>query len=104
MRRALALAFSTLFTLSLALLTQGQDPTVKLPADPLKFGVFIVQFDPGGTFKLQGDRWPTMNGNWKATGNEIELTMSGGPGGCDGPGKYRVKKEAITSASTLSPM
>jgi outer membrane protein assembly factor BamB len=59
----------------------------------MKFGVFIIQFDPGGTFKLQGDRWPTINGNWKGTGNEIELTMSGGPGGCDGPGKYRVRTE-----------
>ena len=34
--------------------TLAQDSTLKLPSDPLKFGVFIVQFDPGGTFKLQG--------------------------------------------------
>jgi outer membrane protein assembly factor BamB len=56
----------------------------------LAFGAFIVRFDPGGTFSLEGKGWPSMNGNWKSQGSEIELSMSGGPGGCDGPGKYRV--------------
>src|SRR5262245_29565408 len=93
MRKTLALTFSTLSTISLLTQAIAQDASLKLPSDPLKFGVFVVQFDPAGTFKLQGDRWPTMNGHWKASSNEIELTMSGGPGGCDGPGKYRVKTE-----------
>jgi hypothetical protein len=31
-----------------------------------------------------------INGTWKNPGSEVELSMiSGGPGGCDGPGKYR---------------
>jgi outer membrane protein assembly factor BamB len=96
MRRTLhaALAFST-FSI---LLTQtfAQDATLKLPSDPLKFGVFIVQFDPAGTFKLQGDRWPPLNGNWRGSNNEIELTDSGGPGGCAGPGRYRVRTEGTS--------
>ncbi len=63
---------------------------LKLPTHPLKFGVFIAQFDPAGTFKVSGDRWPTLSGNWKATGSEIELSMAGGPNGCEGPGRYQV--------------
>ena len=68
--------------------TQSQ-PNATLPSHPLAFGVFVARFDPAGTFTLEGDRWPKLNGNWKAQGNEVELFMSGGPGGCDGPGKYR---------------
>ena len=60
-----------------------------LPSYPLSFGVFTARFDPGGTFTLEGDRWPKLNGSWKAEGDEVELVMTGGPGGCDGPGKYR---------------
>ncbi|HEY5405182.1 MAG TPA: hypothetical protein VIK24_20085, partial [Pyrinomonadaceae bacterium] len=71
----------------------AQEATFKLPSEPLKFGAFQAQFDPGGTFKLQGAGWPPLSGNWKITGNEIELTTSGGPGGCDKPGRYKVRKE-----------
>lgn len=61
-----------------------------MPSTPMKFGVFTARFDPGGTFALTGDRWPKLDGNWKKTDAEIELTTSGGPGGCDKTGKYRV--------------
>ena len=64
-----------------------------LPSYPVKFGVFTARFDPAGTFTLEGDRWPKLNGAWKSQGNEVEFVMSGGPGGCDGPGKYRVTTE-----------
>ncbi len=66
-----------------------QSPTT-LPTYPLKFGAFVLRFDTGGTFTLQGQGWPALNGTWKTAGGEIELRMSGGPGGCDGPGRYRV--------------
>ncbi|HEX6716943.1 MAG TPA: PQQ-binding-like beta-propeller repeat protein [Pyrinomonadaceae bacterium] len=59
-----------------------------LPSEPLKFGVFVARFDPAGTFSVEGDRWPKLNGTWKSSGSEVELLMSGGAGGCDGPGKY----------------
>jgi outer membrane protein assembly factor BamB len=87
----LALAVST--TESVMLRVTAQEPTLKFPSEPLKFGAFIARFDSGGTFTLEGDRWPALNGNWKSTGNEIEFTMSGGPGGCGGPGRYRVRME-----------
>ncbi len=60
-----------------------------LPSQPLSFGVFTARFDPAGTFSVEGDRWPKLAGTWKDLGSEIELLISGGPGGCDGPGKYR---------------
>jgi outer membrane protein assembly factor BamB/protein tyrosine phosphatase (PTP) superfamily phosphohydrolase (DUF442 family) len=60
-----------------------------LPYQPMTFGVFTARFDPAGTFSIEGDRWPKVSGTWKAAGSEVELLMSGGPGGCDGPGKYR---------------
>jgi len=75
----------------LAFITVAQQETVKVPLYPLKFGSFVAQFDLGGTFKLQGQGWPSMSGNWKSQGAEIELSMSGGPGGCDGPGRYRFR-------------
>ena len=64
---------------------------LQLPSTPLKFGVFVVRFDPAGTFKLEGDRWPTLAGNWKIKGDEIELATSGGPKGCESPARYRVR-------------
>src|SRR6267378_4665483 len=63
----------------------------QLPSYPLKFGAFVARFDPGGTFTLQGQGWPPLSGNWKRDGSEIQFLMSGGPGGCDGPGRYQFR-------------
>lgn len=76
-----------------AMLVFAQQPSLQPPAEPLKFGVFVLRFDPGGTFKLEGKGWPALNGNWKTEGTQIELAMSGGPGGCDGPGRYGLRVE-----------
>jgi outer membrane protein assembly factor BamB len=85
------------FPLLLAVLTltsvQGQQSTVSLPTEDLKFGVFQLKFDPAGTFNISGERWPSLTGNWKAAGSEIELTTAGGPKGCEGPGKYKYRVE-----------
>lgn len=70
-----------------------QQTTAQLPTSPLAFGAFVARFDPGGTFTLQAQGWPALNGTWKINGAEIELKMSGGPGGCDGPGRYRLRME-----------
>ena len=61
-----------------------------LPLDPLKFGAFTAQFNPGGTFSIEGSGWPKLNGKWTKTGEEVELVMAGAPAGCDRAGKYRV--------------
>ena len=75
-----------------AVFAQQVAPT--LPSDRLKFGAFVVRFEPGGTFTLQGQGWPTINGNWKTNGAVVELTMSGGPGGCDGAGRYEYRVDS----------
>ena len=67
----------------------GQETQTQLPSTPLKFGAFQARFDPAGTFTLKGQGWPAMHGNWKSAGSEVEFTMVGGPGGCDGTGRYR---------------
>lgn len=86
---ALLLASNIVATVSVGLLAQAQQPTAALPSGPLKFGAFVARFDPGGTFALQGQGWPALNGTWKSSGTEVELLLSGGPGGCDGPGRYK---------------
>ena len=80
-------------TLCFVLLLMGsavfaQQVITPIPSTPLRFGAFVARFDPGGTFTLQGQGWPALNGNWKTNGSVVELTMSGGPGGCDGSGRY----------------
>jgi PQQ enzyme repeat. len=69
----------------------SQQTELQIPYTPLKFGVFTASFDSGGTFKLEGDRWPTFTGNWKMKGDEIELSASGGQKDCDGSGRYRLR-------------
>jgi outer membrane protein assembly factor BamB len=64
---------------------------VKVPSYSMKFGVFVVRFDSGGTFTLEGVGWPQLTGNWKSKGDEIEMSTTGGPKGCDGPGRYRFR-------------
>ena len=64
-----------------------------LPSHPLAFGVFQARFDPAGTFSIEGDRWPKISGTWKNLGSEVEFLMSGGPGGCDGAGKYSFQSD-----------
>ena len=85
------LATLTVVDVGLSQIATAQQPTAQLPSTQIKFGAFVARFDPGGTFTLQGQGWPALNGNWKKTGVEIELTMSGGPGGCDGPGRYQFR-------------
>ncbi|HEV7395476.1 MAG TPA: PQQ-binding-like beta-propeller repeat protein [Pyrinomonadaceae bacterium] len=64
-----------------------------LPTESLKFGAFVVRFDPGGTFSLQGKGWTVLNGSWKINETEIAFKMSEGPGGCDGTGQYKLRHE-----------
>lgn len=91
-----SLTYFTLLMLALTLATykvKAQQSDLQLPSEPLKFGVFVAQFDPAGTFTIQGDRGPKINGNWKSVGSEIELMMTPAPPGCEGAGRYKVNRE-----------
>ena len=99
------------FLLALGILTGSMASTaanarrqdiVPLPSHQLKFGAFLARFDPGGTFSVEGQGWPTMNGTWKANGGEVELLMSGGQAGCQGPGRYRYSVEGDRLSLTLT--
>src|SRR5687768_7243682 len=76
-----------------SVISSAQQTTARLPSGALKFGAFVATFDPGGTFTLQGKGWPPLSGKWKINGAVLELTMSGGPGGCDGIGRYEFEVE-----------
>jgi outer membrane protein assembly factor BamB len=84
-----AIAATSMSLSSPAVSAQNSSPN--LPSESLKFGVFTAQFDPAGTFTIQGDRWPKITGSWKTTGNEIELVSSPAPPGCMGSGRYRIR-------------
>ncbi len=71
--------------------TRAQDQKFALPDYPLTLGVFVMQFYPGGTFSIEGKGWPTVNGSWKLNGSELELGVA--PGGCEVPGRYRLRHE-----------
>jgi outer membrane protein assembly factor BamB len=76
-----------------SVVSSAQQSPASLPSGPLKFGAFVARFDPGGTFTLQGKGWPALSGKWNTNGAVVELTMSGGPGGCDGTGRYEFSVE-----------
>ena len=84
--QSIKLGVALILLLSFTSASAQQSPA--LPSFPLKFGAFVAKFDPTGTFTLQGKGWPALGGKWKANGAVIDLTMSGGPGGCDGTGRY----------------
>ena len=71
----------------------GGQEAAELPTGVVKFGAFVAQFEAGGRFKLDGTGWPSMGGEWKRVGGEVELRASGGPKGCDGVGRYRFRRE-----------
>jgi len=49
-----------------------------LPAHPLKFGIFAAQFDPAGTFTIEGAGWGKFSGSWKnVDANQVEMAVSG---------------------------
>ncbi len=90
---ALALAFAIAAAIASKPAGASQQTDVQLPSTPLKFGAFAARFDTDGTFKLEGTGWPALSGNWKRTGDELELVTAKTPKGCEGPGRYRVRLE-----------
>lgn len=87
----LATAIAAAYASIPAIASQRTD--VQLPTSPLKFGAFVARFDSDGTFKLEGAGWPTLIGKWKISGDEVEMSTPGGPKGCDGPARYRLRTD-----------
>jgi outer membrane protein assembly factor BamB len=73
----------------------------QLPTIPLKFGAFAAQFNTDGTFKLSGTGWPALGGQWKQTGDEVELVTANAPKNCESVGRYRVRREGSHASFTV---
>ena len=73
-----------------ALVQAASTPTVTLPSEPLRFGAFTARFDPAGTFTIDGQGWPKLEGTWAMQGAEIELRTPAAPKECAEPARYRV--------------
>jgi len=82
---------TSLAWLIIAAAATAQPAPPPIPSSPFSFGVFTATFAADGNFTLEGDRWPTFKGTWKADGEAIELLTSGGPDGCGVPGRYRFR-------------
>ncbi|HZB45772.1 MAG TPA: PQQ-binding-like beta-propeller repeat protein [Pyrinomonadaceae bacterium] len=93
LRRALVLVALLVAAVAARPALARQQAGVQVPPHQLKFGVFVARFNPDGTFTLQGDRWPSLGGNWRSEGGEIVLATAGGPEGCGGFGRYRMRVE-----------
>ena len=83
---AAALIVSTLFDAAPAA------RQASLPATPLTYGFFTVQFGADGSFNLKGDGWPAFVGTWKADGTTIEIATPA-VAKCDSPARYRVQSD-----------
>lgn len=90
-RLALLLLTVTTAAASFAQTAGVRQADVRLPSHPLEFGVFKARFNPEGTFTLDGDGWPSLGGNWKSDGGEVEVSTAGEVRGCGRPGRYRVR-------------
>ena len=76
------------------LLLAGQDAgSLRIPSEPLAFGIFTATFDPAGTFRISGAGWGTVAGHWKLSGNEIEFSTPDGPEGCKDQARYTVSPD-----------
>jgi outer membrane protein assembly factor BamB len=75
--------------LTLGAIAQAASPAVAIPSHPLRFGAFEMRLDTGGAFNLAAQGWPTFAGTWKVEADSLELSTTGGPAGCDKPGRYR---------------
>ena len=84
---AVALALAALLTSASMAARQAA-----LPATPLTYGFFTVQFSADGAFNLKGDGWPTFVGTWKREAGTLEVATPA-VAKCDTPGRYRVETD-----------
>ena len=79
-----------MWMLLIGAIAQVSGEPVTLPSDALRFGAFEVRFAPDGAFDLRGSGWPAFSGKWTLDGDALSLATTGGPAGCEKPGRYRV--------------
>ena len=86
-RRICSLA--AIFSIAITAIVAQQPPA--FPTSPLNYGAFTMRLAPDGGFSLTAQGWPPFNGTWKADGQQLTVTTTGGPPPCSGPGRYGFK-------------
>ncbi len=69
-----------------------QQTAVAVPSYQMTFGAFLAKFETDGNYSVEGQGWPRLAGNWKISGDQIELS-TGSPADCQGLGRYRLRLE-----------
>lgn len=72
-----------------------------VPSTPLRYGAFTLKLGADGALALTGQGWPQFNGTWKAEKDELTLSTTGGPKGCEAAGRYRFRVEGTRLLVTL---
>ncbi|MGB2714522.1 MAG: PQQ-binding-like beta-propeller repeat protein [Vicinamibacterales bacterium] len=62
-----------------------------LPSTPLRYGAFTLKLAQDGALALTAQGWPQFNGTWKAEKDELTVSTTGGPKGCEAAGRYRFR-------------
>ena len=88
--RAIGLAIWTVA----AAVSAAQQTAAPIPVSPLKFGAFVATFGADRTFRIVGQGWPTVEGTFTISGNEIVLAWRQPPRDCGGAGRYRFRVES----------
>jgi outer membrane protein assembly factor BamB len=65
-----------------------------LPGGPLVFGGFSGEFSANGSYRIEGEGWPSLVGTFTVTGSELVMVPTEGASECTGPGRYTFKVEA----------
>lgn len=100
MRRIPRHTFLLLFALAPGASIASQQPAAP-PSVPLQYAAFAATFETGGKFRLQGAGWPAFTGSWKADGDELTLTTTGGPPVCAEAGRYRFRADGTRLLLTV---
>jgi outer membrane protein assembly factor BamB len=88
-------AFATIAVVCLTVATgiaapaaAGSQSESPLPTGPLVFGGFSGEFNPDGSFSIEGRGWPTLTGTWTLDGKALDLSLGDAPRGCAAPARY----------------
>jgi hypothetical protein len=65
-----------------------------LPQGLLTFGGFTGEFLANGSYRIEGEGWPTLAGTYTASGSELVLLPAAGSGECEGPARYTFTAES----------
>ncbi len=100
-RSSACFSLLVVFALLVSIPVLAADPQ-KLPTGSYQSGPFTFILEEGGTFRVTHANGGGVTGNYKVSGNQVEITDQGGEFVCNaGVGKYTWKAEGETLIFTL---